>query len=96
MGDDLDLFDNAFGVGRDTFPFVFDDQSFLKSRIMGGDAGGAGVLVAFQRLNAPQREHPVSRLMFAAWRPFGNSVLEAGVRPDFRPLSYLTCDPSSD
>ena len=77
MRDQADFVFDVFDVVGDAAGFLFGDQSFLQFFIMRGDAGGAGVLVALQRLNAAQREHEAARA--------GDEVRADAQRPgDFR------------
>ncbi len=57
MGQLLHFLNQIPMIVGDPFGLVAWDQAALEPGIMGGDARGAGVLVALQRLNAAQGEH---------------------------------------
>ena len=57
MGDSFHLFVNILRITGHTHVFILHNQALLEPRIMGGNAGGAGILVALQGLNTAQREH---------------------------------------
>ncbi len=57
MGDNFDFMHHVPAVTRGLDRLVRRIETSLEPGIVGRDAGGAGILVTFQRLNAPQREH---------------------------------------
>jgi len=61
MRDQLNLFSHRDRIVGDPIGFNRGIQSFLQLRVVGSDAGGAGVLVALQGLYAPEREHKAPR-----------------------------------
>ena len=61
MRDGFNFMNDLFRVAGHPFVFLFHDQPLVIARVVRCDPGRAGILVAFQRLNAAQREHEAAR-----------------------------------
>src|SRR5438045_6673851 len=64
VSDHLDVVVHALGVVRDTQVFLLDDEPALQPRIVRRDAGGTGVRLAAQRLDASEREHEAASRVY--------------------------------
>lgn len=74
-------FDGVFMVVGYALGFIFHDQTLHVIRILRGNPARAGVLVAFQSLNTPQR---------VAWMSIAKSGIVGRKKSSFRKLIQTT------